>query len=140
SPKRVRALLQSLAGAWGGVAVFPAGARFVEYAFGVAAVSDKQVMAEELQRVAARLSQSKFGRLLLSRTQVDSLRSGGADAWQRKLQMKQSTAAEFNELFGSEKEGKKSEDDAGELAASKKKQRVEDKKDRKKRKGEETHA
>ncbi|PRW20602.1 pumilio-like protein 23 [Chlorella sorokiniana] len=97
--KKRRALLRGLAGAWGDIALGGSGSHFVEKAYALAEVAEKETIAGELAAAEPRLLQTHRGPVLLKRCHVDAFKKG-SDGWQKRVAAADAARREFEDLFG----------------------------------------
>ncbi len=100
APKKRRAELAALAGAWASIAAASAaGARFVERAFGIADAGGKEAIARELA-AAPRLGATPRGAALLRTCRAAELGAGGGEgAWRARAEAADAVRGEFEDIF-----------------------------------------
>lgn len=100
APKKVRKVLQSLAGSWAGIAATGAGARFVEKCYDMAEAATQEIIAAEIGAAATRLAATPRGAALLQRCGAQEANGAQDGRGRRRAEVAAATRQEFEELFG----------------------------------------
>eukprot|EP00887_Chlorella_sp_A99_P004080 scaffold23.g4080.t1 len=103
APKKRRALLGALAGAWAAIAMGGSGSHFVERCYGLADAREKEAIADELARAEAALAATHRGPVLLRRCHVEEFKQG-SEGWQQRVAAADATLRAYEQLFAPEPE------------------------------------
>jgi len=111
SSKKIRAILEKLAGNWGAIACGGgSGGRFVEFCFEIAEVMERESIVRELAAAEERLAATHRGPMVLKKCFVSEWKKGSGE-WQKRVASASVARKEFEDLFtaavggGQEQEG-----------------------------------
>lgn len=99
SSKKIRAILEKLAGNWGAIACGGgSGGRFVEFCFEIGEVMERESIVRELAAAEERLAATHRGPMVLKKCFVSEWKKGSGE-WQKRVASASVARREFEDLF-----------------------------------------